>query len=89
MWYKFYIDYHGLHETITDFKNKEESNQVCKLPGIYYYSIVLMKPVCLSFDLEKREESTASSSTTAVLAIEKKASSEKSRSVKGAAGTGE
>lgn len=60
MWYKFYVDYPALHGVIEDFEGKEKANEACKLPGIYYYSGVLMKPVCLSFDLEKQEESAPS-----------------------------
>lgn len=57
IWYKHYIDYHVLHEYIEEFQGKENLNEFCKLPGIYYYSMTLMKPVCLSFDLLKKEES--------------------------------
>ena len=56
MWYKHYIDYSTLHDVIEDFRSKEHLNEVCKLPGIYYYSMTLMKPVSLSFDLNKKED---------------------------------
>ena len=61
IWYKHYVDYNGLHNVIQDFLSKEQDKEICKLPGIYYYSALLTTPVCLSFDLEKKQEEPSSS----------------------------
>ena len=52
---------------IEDFSSREKKGEVCRLPGIYYYSMNMQQPVALSFDLYKKNSKTIS----AVAASEK------------------
>ena len=38
------------------FKQSEKENHYCKLPGIYYYSILLRMPVSLTFDFHLKNQ---------------------------------
>ena len=52
---------------IEDFSSREKKGEVCRLPGVYYYSMNMQQPVALSFDLFKKNSKTIS----AVAASEK------------------
>lgn len=59
-WQGHYVDYPALRQMIEDFSEKEKKGKVCKLPGIYYYSMPMQQPVALSFDLVKKYKKSIS-----------------------------
>ena len=48
-WYNSYFDYNYLRKKMNEFKKLEKDQQIYKLPGVFYFSLSVLKIVQLRF----------------------------------------